>query len=139
VGRTVTHLGPTGSGQVCKAANQLMICASLVAVSEALAMGRKAGLDPAAMREALMGGSADSAVLRNHARRLLDRKFGAGFRAELMRKDLRLAAEAMRETGTFAPATSMALPLLELLVNRGEGGADVVALGRLIEELSGLG
>jgi 2-hydroxy-3-oxopropionate reductase len=138
VGRTVTHLGPTGSGQVCKAANQLMICASLVAVSEALAMGRKAGLDPAAMREALMGGSADSAVLRNHARRLLDRKFGAGFRAELMRKDLRLAAEAMRETGTFAPATSMALPLLELLVNRGEGGADVVALGRLIEEMSGL-
>jgi 2-hydroxy-3-oxopropionate reductase len=55
------------------------------------------------MREALMGGSADSAVLRNHAQRLLDRKFDPGFRAELMRKDLRLAAEAMRDTGTFAP------------------------------------
>jgi 2-hydroxy-3-oxopropionate reductase len=125
VGRTITHLGPVGSGQICKSANQLMICASLIAVSEALSMGRKAGLDPAAMREALMGGSADSAVLRNHAQRLLDRKFTPGFRAELMRKDMRLAAEAVRDTGTFAPATAMAAP--------------VVALGRMIEELSGLG
>ncbi|WP_207537960.1 NAD(P)-dependent oxidoreductase [Sabulicella rubraurantiaca] len=139
VGKTITRLGPSGAGQVCKSANQLMICASLVAVAEALSMGRKAGLDPAAMREALMGGSADSAVLRNHAKRLLDRKFTPGFRAELMRKDLRLAAEAVRETGTFAPATAMALPLLELLVNRGAGGEDVVALGRLVEEMSGLG
>ncbi|MCW8086763.1 NAD(P)-dependent oxidoreductase [Sabulicella glaciei] len=138
VGKTITRLGPSGAGQVCKSANQLMICASLVAVAEALSMGRKAGLDPLAMREALMGGSADSAVLRNHAKRLLDRKFTPGFRAELMLKDLRLAAEAVKDTGTFAPATAMALPLLEMLVERGAGGEDVVALGRLVEEMSGL-
>jgi len=139
VGRTVTHLGPAGSGQICKSANQLIICATLVAVSEALAMGRKAGLDPEAMRGALSGGSADSFVLRNHAKRLLEGRFTPGFRAELMRKDMRLAAAAVRDYGIFAPATAMAAPLLELVVNRGAGQEDLVALGRMIAELSGVG
>ncbi|MDB5411974.1 MAG: NAD(P)-dependent oxidoreductase [Rubritepida sp.] len=138
VGKTVTHLGPAGSGQVCKSANQLIICATLVAVSEALAMGRKAGLDPEAMRGALSGGSADSFIMRNHAKRLLEGKFTPGFRAELMRKDIRLAAEAVRDHGVFAPATAMSAPLLELVCNQGSGQDDLVALGRMIGELSGV-
>lgn len=138
VGRTVTHLGPAGAGQICKAANQLIICASLAAVGEALALGRKAGLDAEAMRTALAGGSADSFVLRNHARRLLAGNFTPGFRAELMRKDIRLAAEAVRAHGVFGPASAMAAPLLEALVNLGHGGADLAMLGRMIAELSGL-
>lgn len=139
VGKTVTHLGPAGSGQICKSANQLIICATLIAVSEALAMGRKAGLDPEVMRGALSGGSADSFVLRNHGKRLLEGRFTPGFRTELMRKDIRLAAEAVRDHGVFAPATGMAALLLELVVNRGAGGEDLVALGRMIGELSGVG
>jgi 2-hydroxy-3-oxopropionate reductase len=138
VGRTVTHLGGPGSGQVCKAANQLIICATLTAVSEALALGRKAGLDPEAMRTALSGGSADSFVLRNHAKRVLAGNFAPGFRAELMRKDMRIAAQAVRDHGVFAPATGMAAPLLEALANAGHAQSDVAALGRLIAELSGL-
>ncbi len=138
VGRTVTHLGGPGSGQVCKAANQLIICATLAAVSEALALGRKAGLDAEAMRSALSGGSADSFVLRNHAKRVLAGNFTPGFRAELMRKDMRLAAQAVRDHGVFGPASAMAAPLLEALVNQGHGGADLAALGRMIAELSGL-
>jgi 2-hydroxy-3-oxopropionate reductase len=138
VGRTVTHLGGPGSGQVCKAANQLIICATLTAVSEALALGRKAGLDPEAMRTALSGGSADSFVLRNHAKRVLAGNLAPGFRAELMRKDMRIAAQAVRDHGVFAPATGMAAPLLEALANAGHAQSDVAALGRLIAELSGL-
>jgi len=138
VGRTVTHLGPAGSGQVCKSANQLIICATLTAVSEAIALGKKAGLDPEAMRAALTGGSADSFVLRNHAKRLLDGKFTPGFRAELMRKDIRLAAQAIRDHGVFGPATAMSAPLLELVCNQGAGKDDLVALGRMIGELSGV-
>jgi 2-hydroxy-3-oxopropionate reductase len=138
VGRTVTHLGPSGAGQLCKAANQLIICATLAAVSEALALGRKAGLDVEAMRTALSGGSADSFVLRNHAKRVIARNFTPGFRAELMRKDMRLAVQAIRDHGVFGPASNMAAPLLELLVNRGGATQDVAALGALIAELSGL-
>nr|WP_314075002.1 NAD(P)-dependent oxidoreductase [uncultured Roseococcus sp.] len=139
VGRTITHLGPAGSGQVCKSANQLIICATLVAVSEAMALGKKAGLDPETMRGALSGGSADSFVLRNHAKRLLEGKFTPGFRAELMRKDMRLATQAVRDHGIFAPATAMAAPLLELVCNQGAAKEDLVALGRMIGELSGIG
>jgi 2-hydroxy-3-oxopropionate reductase len=72
VGRTITLLGPAGSGQVCKSANQLIIVSAMQAAAEALAMGRKAGLDPLLMRQALLGGSARSFVLENHAKRMLD-------------------------------------------------------------------
>lgn len=138
VGKTITHLGPSGAGQICKSANQLIICATLTAVSEALAMGRKAGLDPETMRTALSGGSADSFVLRNHAKRIIAGNYTPGFRAELMRKDMRLAAAAIRDHGVFGPATAMSAPLLELLVNQGAGKDDLAALGRLVAELSGL-
>jgi 2-hydroxy-3-oxopropionate reductase len=129
VGRTITHLGGPGAGQLCKAANQLIICATLTAVSEALALGRKAGLDPEAMRAALSGGSADSFVLRNHAKRVLAGNFAPGFRVELMLKDMRIAAQALREHGVFAPATGMAAPLLEALANAGHAQSDVDTSG----------
>ncbi|WP_337876325.1 NAD(P)-dependent oxidoreductase [Elioraea sp.] len=138
VGRTLTHLGPPGAGQVCKAANQLLVAATLLAVSEALALGRKAGLDPAAMRAALLGGSARSFVLENHARRIIEGNDAPGFRAELMRKDLRLAAAATRDHGVFAPATALAAQMLEAMVATGRGDRDCSALGALVAELSGL-
>jgi len=99
IGRTWTHLGPPGAGQVCKSANQLLVGVTMLAVAEALALGAKAGLDGAAMQRALMGGSARSFVLENHAKRMLEQAFTPGFRAELMLKDLRLSAAAMRDHG----------------------------------------
>jgi 2-hydroxy-3-oxopropionate reductase len=138
VGKTITHLGPSGSGQVCKAANQLIITSTMQAVFEALAMGRKAGLDPMKMREALLGGSARSAVLENHAKRLLDGKFTPGFRAELMRKDMRLAVAAMRDFGVPAPVTAAAAQQMEATCNTGRATMDVVALGLLVNELAGV-
>ncbi|GIX10979.1 NAD(P)-dependent oxidoreductase [Elioraea sp.] len=138
VGRTLTHLGPPGAGQVCKAANQLLVAATLLAVSEALALGRKAGLDPTAMRAALLGGSARSFVLENHARRIIEGNDSPGFRAALMRKDLRLAAAATRDHGVFAPATALAAQMLEAMVATGRGDRDCSALGALVAELSGL-
>lgn len=138
VGKTVTLLGPAGSGQVCKSANQLLIVSTMQAAAEAIAMGRKAGLDPMLMRRALLGGSARSAVLENHAKRMLDRSFKPGFRAELMRKDMRLALGAMRENGVFAPATALAAQMMEAVVNSGRGGEDCASIGALVAELSGL-
>jgi len=138
VGRTVTHLGPSGAGQICKSANQLIITATMQAVFEALSLGRKAGLDPMAMRQALLGGSARSAVLENHAKRMLDGKLAPGFRAELMRKDMRLALTAARDHGVFAPATAQAAQMMEALCNSGRAGMDAASLGLLVAELSGL-
>ncbi|MFH5924647.1 NAD(P)-dependent oxidoreductase [Roseomonas xinghualingensis] len=138
VGKTLTHLGPPGAGQVCKSANQLLVAATMQAVSEALALGRKAGLDPVAMRQALLGGSARSFVLENHAKRMIENTLQPGFRAELMRKDTRLSLGAMRDHGVFAPATAMAAQMMEALVNSGRGGMDSAALGLLVAELSGL-
>ena len=138
VGRSVTHLGPPGAGQVCKSANQLIISGTMQMVFEALALGRKAGLDPEAMRQALLGGSARSAVLEAHAKRYIDAATQPGFRAELMRKDMRLALGAVRDHGVFAPGTAMAAQMLEALVNSGRGGKDSAALGELVAELSGL-
>jgi 2-hydroxy-3-oxopropionate reductase len=138
VGRTLTHLGPPGAGQVCKSANQLIVAATMQAVAEALALGAKAGLDGEAMCRALGGGSARSFVLENHAKRMLEGRFTPGFRAELMRKDLRLSAGAMRDHGVFAPATALAAQMMEAVVATGRGGMDSAALGALVKELSGL-
>ncbi|MFC0384810.1 NAD(P)-dependent oxidoreductase [Muricoccus vinaceus] len=138
VGRTFTHLGPPGAGQVCKSANQLMVAATMLAVSEALALGRKAGLDPMAMRQALLGGSAKSFVMENHAKRIIEGTLQPGFRAELMRKDTRLSLAAMRDHGVFAPSTALAAQMMEALVNSGRGGMDSASLGLLVAELSGL-
>jgi 2-hydroxy-3-oxopropionate reductase len=138
VGGKRTRLGPPGAGQVCKSANQLLVAATLQAVAEALALGRKAGLDPEAMRQALLGGSARSFVLENHAKRIIEGVTAPGFRAELMRKDMRLALAATRDHGVFAPATATAAQMLEALVNSGRGGLDASTLGALVAELSGL-
>ena len=138
VGKTVTRLGAAGSGQICKSANQLIITSAMLAAAEALAMGRKAGLDPALMRQALLGGSARSFVLEAHAKRMLDGNFKPGFRAELMRKDMRLALAAVRENGVFAPATALAAQMMEAVVNTGRGGDDCAVLGALVAELSGI-
>ncbi len=101
-------------------------------------MGRKAGLDPALMRQALLGGSARSFVLESHAKRMLEGTFRPGFRAELMRKDMRLALGAVRDHGVFAPATALAAQMMEAVVNAGRGGQDAASLYAVVAELSGL-
>ncbi|WP_144184708.1 NAD(P)-dependent oxidoreductase [Elioraea rosea] len=139
VGKTITYLGPAGSGQVCKAANQLIICAAMQAAAEGLALGAKAGLDVEAMRQALLGGSARSAVLENHAVRMLKESFSPpNFRAALMRKDIRIALEAVQAHGVFAPATAHVAQMFEAIANQGRADQDCTVLGQLVAELSGL-
>jgi 2-hydroxy-3-oxopropionate reductase len=138
MGKTLTHLGPAGAGQVCKSANQLIVATTMLAVAEALALGAKAGLDGEKMRQALRGGSAASFVMENHAARMLSGQFAPGFRAELMRKDLRLSATAMRDHAVFAPATALTAQMLEALCTSGRGGLDSASVGALVAELSGV-
>jgi len=138
IGKTFTHVGANGAGQGCKSCNQLLIVGTLMAMSEALALAKKSGIDPYKVREALLGGSAQSFVLQNHGKRLLDGTLAPGFRANLMLKDIKLAEGAGRDVGAFMPVTALGLQMFNALCATGREGLDLAALGLLFEELSGI-
>ncbi|MBY0576813.1 MAG: NAD(P)-dependent oxidoreductase [Gallionellaceae bacterium] len=138
VGKTFTHVGANGAGQACKACNQMVLVGTLMAVSEAFALAGKMNIDPQRVREALLGGSAQSFVLANHGKKLLDGALTPGFRGKLMLKDIKLALGAGRDTGSFMPVTALGAQMLAALCNTGRGELDSAALGLLFRELSGL-
>ncbi len=138
IGKTFTHVGASGAGQACKSCNQMAIVGTLMAISEAFALAKKMGIDPNKVREALLGGSAQSFVLQNQGKRLLDGTLAPGFRAELMLKDIKLALSAGRDTGTFMPVTALGAQMFAALCNSERGGLDNAALGLLFQELSGI-
>ncbi|MCJ0763412.1 NAD(P)-dependent oxidoreductase [Variovorax terrae] len=138
IGKTFTHIGPSGAGQLCKSCNQLAVFGTVMAVFEALTLARKSGIDPDKVRDALLGGSAQSFVLQNHARRFLDGQYAPGFRVTLMQKDLRLAHAAAQDAASFAPVAALAEQLLAALRNTGRADLDSTALGLLYEDLSGI-
>lgn len=138
VGKTFVHVGPSGAGQLTKSCNQLVICATMMGMSEAVALCRKMGIDPNKMREALLGGAAQSFVMQNHCKRLIDETLEPGFRATLMLKDMKLAQTVGRDAGVFMPATGMATQLLTALCETGRDGLDSAAVGLVVQELSGV-
>ncbi len=138
VGKTFTHIGASGAGQLCKACNQLVIAGTLMAVSEAFALAKKMNIDPYKVREALLGGSAKSFVLENQGKRLLDGTLQPGFRANLMLKDVKLALGAGTACGSYMPVTALGAQMFAALCATGRGGLDNAALGLLFEELSGI-
>ncbi len=131
------HVGGPGTGQVTKACNQVAVSGALLGVAEALALAVRQGVDPAVVRQVLLGGSAHSFSLDKHGQRIVEGAHAPGFRARLMRKDLRLALDDGRDAGVFMPATGLAAHLLDVLCNSGRGDLDWSALGALVAELSG--
>ena len=131
------HVGEVGSGQITKACNQIAVAASLLGVAEALALAARHHVDLETVRTVLLGGAARSFSLEKHGERIINGAFEPGFRAALMRKDLRLALDSGRQNGNFMPVTATATQLLDVLCNQGGADLDWSALGRLIAELSG--
>jgi 2-hydroxy-3-oxopropionate reductase len=138
IGKTFTHVGASGAGQLCKSCNQLVIVGTLMAMSEAFALAKKMQIDPYKVREALLGGSAKSFVLENHGKRLLDGALQPGFRANLMLKDIKLALGAGTASGACMPVTALGAQMFAALCATGREGLDNAALGLLFEELSGV-
>jgi 2-hydroxy-3-oxopropionate reductase len=138
VGKTFVHVGPSGAGQVTKSCNQMVICATMLGMSEAVALCRKMDIDPSKMRDALLGGAAQSFVMQNHAKRLIERTLGPGFRATLMLKDAKLAAAVGQDGGVFMPTTNLAVQMLGALCSTGREGMDSAAVGLVFQELSGI-
>jgi 2-hydroxy-3-oxopropionate reductase len=134
----VLRIGESGAGQTCKVCNQMVIGGALAAVSEAFALARKAGVDPALVRQALLGGFAASRVLEVHGERILTSNYKPGFRASLYAKDLRIASSTLAEFATPAPVSSAVHQLVEAQVAAGEGEDDYSAVARVVFKLAGL-
>ncbi|MGY2053128.1 2-hydroxy-3-oxopropionate reductase [Methylobacterium sp. JK268] len=135
MGKTVTHVGEVGAGQVAKVANQIIVALTIEAVAEGLLFASKAGADPAKVRQAITGGLATSRILELHGERMIKRTFDPGFRIALHQKDLNLALEGARSLGLSLPGTALAQQLFSACAANGAGGADHSALVRALEIL----
>lgn len=131
----IVHVGEAGAGQIAKAANQIIVAVTLAAVSEALLLAAKAGVDPARVREALLGGFAQSRILDVHGKRILQRNFQPGFKTKLHRKDLNIVLNTARDLGLALPATASAAELMNALIAHGGGELDHAALVTVLEDL----
>jgi 2-hydroxy-3-oxopropionate reductase len=136
MGTTIVHVGESGAGQTVKACNQLIVAMNLQAIAEALALGRAAGLDLEKLREVLLGGSAASWMLQNLAPLMIRKDAAAGFRIDLMLKDLRLVGELGLQLGVPLPGTALATSLYLEAKAHGEGGNGNQALYRVYDRLT---
>ncbi|GAB4356146.1 MAG: 2-hydroxy-3-oxopropionate reductase [Gammaproteobacteria bacterium] len=136
MGQNITLVGDNGAGQTCKVANQIIVALNIEAVSEALLFASKAGVDPARVREALMGGFAGSKILEVHGERMIKRTFDPGFRIELHQKDLNLALSGARALGLSLPNTATAQELFNACAGQGWSGLDHSAMAKALELLA---
>lgn len=136
MGKTITYVGTSGSGQVVKACNQIVVALTIEAVSEAMVLGSKAGVDPAMILRVLSGGLAANRVMELRGESMLAHTFTPGFRAALHHKDLRIALEAGRAHQVALPGTALVDQLFATLEARGQGDLDHSGLLTLLEELA---
>jgi 2-hydroxy-3-oxopropionate reductase len=135
MGKTIVRVGDLGAGQVTKACNQVVIAATLAGIAEALVMGAKAGVDPALIRQALMGGYAGSRLLEVHGERMIQHAFDPGFFVRLHNKDLYIVLEMARSLSVSTPVTALAAQHFNALIADGDGELDNSAMLKVYERL----
>lgn len=133
LGSRLTHVGDLGAGQVAKAANQIIVGLTIGAVAEAFALARQSGVNPAKVREALMGGFASSRILELHGERMIQGRFEPGAKVTTQYKDLTQALELATALGLELPATRLSRDLYQKLIDQGGGGLDHSALIQVLE------
>ena len=136
LGKTIVHVGEAGAGQVVKACNQVVVAVTIAAVSEALVLGSKAGVDPAQILDVLGGGLAGNKVMEMRRSNFLEHDFTPGFRIDLHHKDLNIALESGDAYGVPLAVTSVVQQYMRALRAKGHGGDDHSGLLRLVEELA---
>jgi 2-hydroxy-3-oxopropionate reductase len=137
MGKTITHVGDSGAGQVAKACNQIMVAAQMVAMGELLLLARKAGVDPARIVEAIKGGAAQCWTLDVKPQRLFRGERGPGFKAYMMHKDLAIVMESARTYGMPLPATAVNLALFEAMLQMGMRDLDNSGVIGVLEAMAG--
>jgi len=138
MGKTVTHVGAAGAGQVAKAANQIMVAAQMVAMGELLIFSQKAGVDPVKVVEAIKGGAAQCWTLDVKPARLFAGNRNPGFKAHMQAKDLNIILETAREYGIPLPSAALDAQLYNAMLQNGMGELDNSAVVGIIEELAGV-
>lgn len=137
MGRTVTHVGEAGAGQVAKAANQIMVAAQMVAMAELLIFSQKAGVDPRKVVEAIRGGAAQCWTLDVKPPRLFAGNRAPGFKASMQAKDLNIILETARQYGIPLPSAALDAQLFNAMLQNGMGDLDNSAVIGILEELAG--
>ena len=137
LGKNIVHVGASGAGQVAKAANQIVTGMGVLAVAEAFAFAAKNDVDPAKVREALLGGFAYSKILENHGQRMLDRNFKPGFKSWMHEKDLNIVMQTAHQLGLCLPGSAATAQMFNAMVGSGLGEEDSIAVLKLLERLSG--
>jgi 2-hydroxy-3-oxopropionate reductase len=134
----IVHVGDSGAGQICKACNQIVLGGTMVVVAEAIALSRKAGVDPMKVRAALMGGFAQSRVLEVHGGRMITGNWKPGFKAKLFKKDLGIAMTTLSENGVPAVTSSVVQQLVNAQLAAGEGEEDYSGIAKAIFKMASL-
>lgn len=138
MGRTITHIGPLGSGGFTKLTNQIIVAINLTAIGEALVFGARSGVDPRKMVQALSGGLAGSRCLDQKADKILTGKFDPGFKIDLHAKDLALIQDAAQSLGVPIPMTAVVKQFFTALQKRERGGYDHSGVITFFEDLAGI-
>ncbi|MFD3248104.1 2-hydroxy-3-oxopropionate reductase [Rahnella aquatilis] len=133
---SVVHTGDIGAGNVTKLANQVIVALNIAAMSEALVLATKAGVDPDLVFQAIRGGLAGSTVLEAKAPMVMDRNFKPGFRIDLHIKDLANALDTSHGVGAQLPLTSLVMEMMQALKADGHGQSDHSAIARYYETLA---
>lgn len=137
LGKRVTHVGPTGSGQVVKACNQVMAAVNLLSVCEALMLAEKNGIDPQVMIHVLSGGASQSWSLENLGPRIVRGDFSPGFMVNLLQKDLRIVLSQADQFGISLPGTSLVQRFLDDNAAHGEDAEGTQALYKALKRMEG--
>ena len=138
MGKNIVHIGESGAGQVTKACNQIVVGLNALAVAEAFCFARKSGVDPAKVREALLGGFAYSKILENHGQRMLDRNFKPGFKAWMHQKDLNIVLREAHAMNLGLPGAALNTQIMNAVVGNGWGDDDSLSVLRVLEKMNGL-
>jgi len=134
----IVHVGDSGAGQICKVCNQIVLGGTMSVVAEAIALSRKAGVDPMKVRAALMGGFAQSRVLEVHGERMITGNWKPGFKARLFKKDLGIAANTLADNGVPAITSSVVQQLVNAQIAAGEGEEDYSGIAKAIFKMANL-
>ena len=132
MGRTITYIGDSGAGQVAKACNQIAVGVGVAAVAEVMKLAKACGVDPVPVRQALLGGFAQSRVLDIHGQRMIDDNYAPGFKAKLHLKDMGIVLDTAQSLGIRLPEAERVAGLIGQLVQEGGGELDSSAIARLI-------
>ena len=138
MGKNIVLVGGNGAGQGAKACNQIVVAVTIEAVAEALTFARKNEVDPAKVRDALMGGFAGSRILEVHGKRMLDNEYKPGFKTRLHQKDMNIVMQTARELGLSLPGAALVMQHLNALMGTGDAELDSAAVMKVVERASGM-